>query len=135
MVQTIETPVISDKDIKKKMKPKFHKEFSKFYPVKKLEELGFHRGVCSVCGTGFWNMDPSRTTCDDTICTGGYRFIGKPLSTKKLTYKKAWDEYVKIFSQWDYKPLDRYPVVARWYDDLYFTAAGINVFQPFICAY
>ena len=67
MAETIESPVISDKDIKKKMKPKFHQNYSKFYPVKKLKELGFHRGVCSVCGTGFWNMDSSRTTCDDTI--------------------------------------------------------------------
>lgn len=127
-------PLLTDKEIKKKMKPEFQKDFGKFYPVKKLEELGFHRGVCSICGTGYWNMDSSRNTCDDTICTGGYRFIGKSLTRKKLSYKGAWDRYVDIFSEWDYIPIDRYPVVARWYDDLYFTAAGINAFQPFIVA-
>ena len=126
--------MLTDKEIKKKMKPKFKEEFQKYYPVKKLEELGFHRGICTKCGTGFWNVDPNRTTCDDTVCSGGYRFIGKPMGTKKLTYKGAWDKYVEIFKQWDYKPLDRYPVVARWYDELYFTAAGINAFQPFIVA-
>ena len=127
-------PMLTDKQIKKKMKPKFKEEYQKYYPVKKLEELGFHRGVCSKCGTGFWSQDTSRTTCDDTVCSGGYRFIGKSLTNKKLTYKGAWDKYVSIFKQWDYKPLNRYPVVARWYDDLYFTAAGINAFQPFIVA-
>jgi alanyl-tRNA synthetase len=127
-------PVLSDKEIKKKMKPKFKSEYKKYYPITKLEELGFHRGVCSKCGTGYWNQDPSRTTCDDTVCSGGYRFIGKSIANKKLTYKGAWDKYVEIFNQWDYRPLDRYPVVARWYDDLYFTAAGINAFQPFIVA-
>ena len=126
--------MLTDKQIKKKMKPIFKAEYEKYYPVKKLEELGFHRGVCSKCGTGFWNQDPTRTTCDDTVCAGGYRFIGQSLTGKKLTYKGAWDKYVDIFKQWDYKPLNRYPVVARWYDELYFTAAGINVFQPYIVA-
>ena len=127
-------PMLTDKQIKKKMKPIFKAEYTKYYPVKKLEELGFHRGVCSKCGTGFWSQDTSRTTCDDTVCSGGYRFIGKSIANKKLSYKGAWDKYVSIFKKWDYKPLNRYPVVARWYDELYFTAAGINVFQPYIVA-
>jgi len=36
--------ILSDKDIKKKMIPKFREEYKKYYPVQKLEELGFHRG-------------------------------------------------------------------------------------------
>ncbi|MHA2362326.1 MAG: alanine--tRNA ligase [Candidatus Hodarchaeales archaeon] len=125
-------PILSDKEIKKKMKPKFEKDYKKFYPIKKLEELGFIRSICTHCGQGFWSIDSSRETCDEAICSGGYKFINSPLTKKKLGYKEAWDRYVDIFAQWNYVPIDRYPVVARWYDELYFTTAGINVFQPFI---
>lgn len=126
-------PILSDKDIKKQMIPKFRENHKKYYPVKKLEELGFHRGICSQCGTGFWSQDNSRKVCGESVCSGGYTFIGKPLTRKRnLGYQEAWNRYVEIFNQWGYKKLDRYSVVARWYDDLYFTAAGINAFQPYI---
>lgn len=126
--------MLSDKEIKKKMKPQFQEDYAKYYPVAKMEELGFTRGVCVKCGTGYWSQDPSRETCDDAQCVGGYKFIGNPLTNKRLTYKEAWDSYVDIFARWDYRPIDRYPVVARWYDELYFTAAGVNMFQPYMVA-
>ncbi|OLS27499.1 MAG: Alanine--tRNA ligase [Candidatus Heimdallarchaeota archaeon LC_3] len=126
-----EPKILSDKEIKKKMKPIFHKNYQKFYPVDKLDTLGFKRNICTNCGRGFWST-VDREVCDESVCVGGYRFIGKPLTTKRLGYKETWDAYVDIFKQWDYKPIKRYPVVSRWYDALEFTAAGINVFQPYI---
>ncbi|MHA1983719.1 MAG: alanine--tRNA ligase [Candidatus Hodarchaeales archaeon] len=125
-----EPKILSDKEIKKKMIPQFHKNYQKYYPVEKLGKLGFNRKVCTNCGRGFW-ATIERQVCDDSVCVGGYRFIGNPLTSKRLGYKEAWDTYVDIFNQWDYKPIKRYPVVSRWYDALEFTAAGINVFQPY----
>jgi alanyl-tRNA synthetase len=116
---------------KAQMKPKFHNEYGKFYPVKSLESVGFKRRVCTSCGRGFWSMR-EREHCDEPACSGGYRFIGKKLTKKPFKYRQAWDEYVKTFQQWDYVPIARYPVVCRWYEDLYFVNAGINDFQPYV---
>lgn len=122
---------MDDKQIKKLMKPEFAKNYEKYYPVKTLRSLGYERYVCRKCGRGFWSQAP-RDFCDEAECSGGYRFIGESLTRKKFAYKEAWDTYVDTFRQWGYVPLERYPTVARWYEDLYFVAAGINDFQPYV---
>jgi len=124
---------MDDKEIKKLMKPEFAKNYEKYYPVKTLRSLGYSRFVCEKCGRGFWSQT-ERSVCDEAECSGGYRFIGKTLARKKFAYKEAWDTFVKTFEQWGYVPLERYPVVCRWYEDLYFVAAGINDFQPYVVA-
>lgn len=123
--------MMDDKQIKKLMKPEFAKNYEKYYPVKTLRSLGYERHVCKKCGRGFWSQ-AERDFCDEAGCSGGYRFIGETLTRKKFAYKEAWDTYVKTFEQWGYVPLERYPVVARWYEDLYFVTAGINDFQPYV---
>ena len=122
---------MDDKQIKKLMKPEFAKNYGKYYPVKTLRSLGYERYVCKKCGRGFWSQAP-RDFCDEAECSGGYRFIGESLTRKKFAYKEAWDTYVNTFKRWGYVPLERYPTVARWYEDLYFVAAGINDFQPYV---
>ncbi len=121
------------RSFKARMKPVFHKEYDKYYPVKSLESVGFKRRVCNSCGRGFWSM-AERSVCDEPACSGGYRFIGEKLTRKRFGYKEAWDEYVKTFEKWDYVPIKRYPVVCRWYEELYFVNAGINDFQPYVVA-
>jgi alanyl-tRNA synthetase len=113
------------------MKPEFAKNYEKYYPVKTLRSLGYERYVCRKCGRGFWSQTP-RDFCDEAECSGGYRFIGESLTRKKFEYREAWDCYVSTFQKWGYVPLERYPTVARWYEDLYFVAAGINDFQPYV---
>ena len=122
---------MDDKAIKKLMKPEFAKNYEKYYPVKTLTAMGYSRHVCKKCGRGFWSQAP-RDFCDDAECSGGYRFIGESITRKKFEYKEVWDTYVKTFDQWGYVPLERYPVVCRWYEELYFVAAGINDFQPYV---
>lgn len=119
------------KELKRQKKPEFHKNYKKYYPVESLAQIGFARRVCSKCGRGFWSA-VERDYCDEPACSGGYRFIGEKLTRKKFSYKGAWDEYVKVFKKWDYVPIKRYPVVCRWYDELYFVNAGINDFQPYV---
>jgi alanyl-tRNA synthetase len=119
--------------LKAKMKPEFHANYRKYYPAQSLEGVGFSRKVCKSCGRGFWSS-MERDSCDEPACSGGYRFIGKRLTRKKFAYKEAWDEYVKVFGKWGYVPIKRYPVVCRWYEDLYFVNAGVNDFQPYVIA-
>jgi len=122
---------MDDRQLKKRMKAHFSQNYAKFYPVETLKSLGFSRSVCKKCGNGFWSEQP-REFCDEPACSGGYRFIDQPITKKKFGYKEAWDVYVKTFKKWKYVPLDRYPVVCRWYDALYFVTAGINDFQPYV---
>lgn len=122
---------MNDKQIKNKMKSHFSKDYNKFYPAKTLVSLGFCRNICKKCGNGFWAIQP-RDFCDEPACSGGYRFINQTLTKRKFKYKEAWDVYVDAFKKWKYTPLDRYPVVCRWYDALYFVTAGINDFQPYV---
>jgi alanyl-tRNA synthetase len=117
--------------LKAKMKPEFHRNFRKYYPAESLESVGFTRRVCKSCGRGFWSA-AERDVCDEPVCSGGYRFIGEKLTRKRFAYKEAWDEYVKTFGKWGYVPIERYPVVCRWYEDLYFVNAGVNDFQPYV---
>jgi len=122
---------MNDRQLKKRMKTHFSQNYTKFYPVETLKSLGFSRSVCKKCGNGFWSAKP-RQFCDEPACSGGYRFIDQSITKKRFGYKEAWDVYVKTFKKWKYVPLDRYPVVCRWYDALYFVTAGINDFQPYV---
>lgn len=40
--------------------------------------------------------------------------------------------YLSFFEARGHKRIDRYPVVARWRDDIYLTIASIADFQPFV---
>jgi len=121
------------KGLKAKVKGEFMKNFQKYYPVESLRQMGFSRRICSKCGRGFWTSAESNV-CGEASCRGGYDFIGEKLTRKEFGYKEAWDEYVKTFKKWGYVPIKRYPVVCRWYEELYFVNAGINDFQPYVVA-
>jgi alanyl-tRNA synthetase len=102
------------------------------------DKLGFHRGQCINCKKFFWNKDSERKICGDSSCVGEYQFIGTGTGIgigrdKPLTIKDVWDTYVTSFSSEKVPctPIDRYPVVARWRNDVDFVLAGIFCFQPF----
>jgi len=122
---------MDDREIKAKLLPEFKRDFEKYYPAGSLKKLGFNRRLCSKCGRGFWSL-LERDFCDEPACSGGYRFIGERLTRKEFGYREAWNTYVDVFTKWGYVPLERYPVVSRWYDELYFVSAGINDFQPYV---
>ena len=67
---------------------------------------------------------------------GSYKFIGKKLgigNEKKLTYAGAWETFKRSLesARIPCKAIDRYPVVARWRNDVDYVAAGIFCFQPY----
>jgi len=100
-----------------------------FFPLDVLEEKGFSRDTCDKCGMGFWSSEP-RDVCGEPECGSGYTFIEDSPTEKTLSYQDAWEEFRAFMSERGYTPVDRYPVVARWRDDLDFTIASISNFQP-----
>ena len=124
--------MIPDKQIKKKFKVEASKNPEKYYPTKALTKLGFFRGQCNKCKTNFWSLDKERKLCGDASCTGSFTFIGNSPATKKLNYLDVWKEFTRIHKKLGYTPIDRYPVVARWRDDVDFVQAGIYDFQPYV---
>ena len=125
--------MLTDKELKKQKIVEFRRDFEKYYPVKTMQKLGLVRKTCVKCGKPFWTADVKREICGDSFCVGGYTFIGKKVA-KDLGYKGYYDAYVKYYKKFNYVPIKRYPVVARWYDKLYFVAAGVNMFQPYVVA-
>lgn len=123
---------MSAKMLKKRLKEEFAKDYSKYYPAGTLKELGFIRKTCRVCGNNYWTINPNMEYCGDPACVGGYSFIGSPPTKKTLSYKECWDEFVRVFSKFGHTAINRYPVVARWRDDVYFVEASIYDFQPHV---
>ena len=93
-----------------------------------LKELGFVRKKCPKCGEYFRTLDPDRETCGDSLCEGGYSFIGH--RTLGRTIHDAIRNRIDFFKRHGHGVVPPYPVVARRRDDIEFTIASIAVFQP-----
>ncbi len=124
--------VVDEKKIKQEFKKKAQKTPEKYYPAEFLKSEGFVRKQCKKCGTFFWSVDETREICDDPNCTGFYSFIGNSPSPLRLDFVKVWQEFAKLFEKLGYTPIPRYPVVARWRDDMDFVIASIADFQPHV---
>jgi len=114
---------------KDELRKRFAKDWKKHYKVEFLEKKGFKRKKCVSCGRAFWTLDSNREQCADSSCVG-FGFIGQ--KGKKLGYIETWREIEKYFKKRKHTSIPRYPVVARWRNDLYFTNASIIDFQPFV---
>ena len=113
---------------KKEILSKFSGDPERYYKVKLFDNEGFERKSCSTCKRFYWTMDENRVNCpdhsDDT-----YSFIGNPPTKKRFDYTQAWKEVESFFVKNGHTSVNRYPVVCRWRDDLYFTIASIVDFQ------
>ncbi len=101
-----------------------------------LLEAGMSRRRCEVSGLFFWTSDPSRVTCGDTK-QDEYTFIGTPSiqgfdqrgPALKDSIRSAFRSF---FETRGHTHVDRYPVLARWRDDIHLTIASIADFQPHV---
>ena len=123
--------MLSDKELKRDLKEKTSLRPEKYYPIDALQGLGFERRHCK-CGNWFWSINPNRLVCGEAKCSGGFGFIGKSPSKAKLDYIGVWKRFSELFNKLGYKPIKRYPVVARWRDDADFVQASIYDFQPYV---
>ena len=124
--------LMNEKELKQKLKQVASKNPEKFYAVKVLKAEGFVRKQCERCGTYFWTADEKRKFCGNPFCSGGYGFIGESPAKKKYDYIELWEAFSDMFRKLGYTPIKRYPVVARWRNDVDFVQASIYDFQPYV---
>ena len=119
-------------ELKQEIKEEASQNPEKFFATDVLRAKGFTRGHCSNCGMYFWSYDEDREVCGEPECSGGYTFINDSPTDKTFSYIEAWEEYRDFMAERGYTPIDRYPVIARWRDDVEFTGASIYCFQPYV---
>ncbi len=101
------------------------------YQVRMFGRLGFARRRCDSCGRFFWTLDPDRVTCGDSPCDE-YTFLGNPPTRRSYELHEMEQEFLRFFEESGHTIIKRYPVVARWRDDIYLTIASIANFQPWV---
>jgi alanyl-tRNA synthetase len=102
------------------------------YQLDYFKTRGLTRKICKSCGSAFWTREPGREICGDAPCEP-YNFIGDPVF-KINTLDGMREAYLSFFERNGHTRIGRYPVVARWRDDIYLTIASIADFQPFVTA-
>jgi alanyl-tRNA synthetase len=101
------------------------------YQLAFFQKNGFQRRTCSACKGPFWSQDPARQLCGDPPCAT-YEFIGAPVTKKRYTLTEMREKFLGFLEERGHKRVARYPVVARWRDDIYLTIASIADFQPHV---
>jgi len=103
---------------------------SEEYDIEYFKEEGFLRKKCNNCGSHFWTRDKDRNICGDAPCEI-YSFIGRPIFDER-SVEEVREAFLSFFEHCSHKHtrMKRYPVVARWRDDIYLNIASIANFQP-----
>ena len=118
--------------LKEEIKEEASDNPEKFFATDVLKEKGFTRGQCKKCGLYFWAKDEDREICGEPECGEGYTFINDSPTSETLTHTESWNLFEAFMEERGYTSIDRYPVVARWRDDVEFTGASIYCFQPYV---
>jgi alanyl-tRNA synthetase len=100
------------------------------YQLEYFRTHGLTRKVCKKCGAAFWTRNPDTVTCGDAPCET-YSFIGNPVF-RFHTLEEMREAFLSFFERNGHTRIQRYPVVARWRDDIYLTIASIADFQPWV---
>jgi alanyl-tRNA synthetase len=102
------------------------------YQLDYFKENGLTRKICKKCGAAFWTRNPDVDICGDAPCET-YNFIGNPVF-RRHSVDEMREAYLSFFERNGHTRIERYPVVARWRDDIYLTIASIADFQPYVTA-
>ncbi len=90
----------------------------------------FLRQQCGKCGRFFWART-ERDLCGESPCIE-YSFIGNSPTKEKYSLHETREKYLSFFERHDHTRIKRYPITARWRDDVFFTQASIYGFQPWV---
>jgi len=101
------------------------------YKASLFRQEGFERRQCQSCGRTFWTLESGRKTCGDTPCDE-YAFINNSPMKRKYSLAGMERTFLKFFRRRGHEVIKRYPVVARWRDDVFLTGASIYPFQPWV---
>ncbi len=110
---------------KENLRKDFSSDYQKYYMVETFKREGFSRKQCKGCGKFFWTSS-SKEYCGDPEHEP-YSFIRD--KQNDIGYVEFWDKFAHFFKKNGHAIVERYPVVSRWRQDLYFTIAGIQDFQ------
>jgi len=102
----------------------------KEYDLAYFHRAGFHRSRCVVCGAAFWTLG-EHDRCQEAPCRD-YGFVGKPVFARPYELRAMREAYLTFFERRGHTRLRRYPTVARWRNDVFFTQASIYDFQPWV---
>ena len=119
-------------ELKEEIKEEASDNPEKFFATDVLKEKGFTRGQCKKCGLYFWAKNEDREICGEPECGDGYTFINDSPTEEEYTHTESWEVFQEFMDKRGYTSIDRYPVVARWRDDVEFTGASIYCFQPYV---
>ncbi len=100
------------------------------YEVELFREQGFKRRSCPKCNRSYWSLT-ERVDCGEPPCSE-YSFIGDPPTKKSIELNEMREKYLSFFEKNNHVRINRYPVVARWRDDIFFSIASISCFQPWV---
>jgi alanine--tRNA ligase len=102
----------------------------KEYDLQFFHRAGMHRRTCTSCGHAFWSAG-EESRCQEDPCTP-YSFLGRPGFRTPMGPSAMRETYLSFFERHGHTRLRRYPTVARWRNDVFFTQASIYDFQPWV---
>jgi alanyl-tRNA synthetase len=100
------------------------------YELAFFRQEGFHRRTCTSCGFAFWALGDLER-CQEEPCTP-YSFIGASGFQRALSPTEMRETFLSFFEKNGHTRIQRYPIVARWRNDVFFTQASIYDFQPWV---
>ena len=100
------------------------------YDLPFFHREGFHRRTCASCGSAFWTLG-DHDRCQEAPCRD-YGFIGHPGFDRPYELRAMREKFLAFFEARGHTRLRRYPTVARWRNDVFFTQASIYDFQPWV---
>jgi alanyl-tRNA synthetase len=100
------------------------------YDLPFFHRAGFQRRACTVCGSAFWSLG-DHDRCQEAPCRE-YGFIGHPGFRDSYAPGPMREAFLSYFEQRGHTRVRRYPTVARWRNDVFFTQASIYDFQPWV---
>jgi alanyl-tRNA synthetase len=100
------------------------------YELRFFLENGFTRQQCPTCGRHYWSQG-THANCGETPCQE-YLFIGDSPMRRRLKLSEMRETYQRFFEERGHTRVKRYPVVARWRDDVFYTQASVYPFQPWV---
>jgi alanyl-tRNA synthetase len=102
----------------------------KDYELEFFTSNGFQRKQCRSCGKSYWTLG-NRDTCGEAPCVE-YTFIGNPLFKERQSVHEMRESFLSFLEREGHPRVARYPITARWRDDVFFTQASIYGFQPWV---
>lgn len=100
------------------------------YEVELFRAQGFQRRQCPTCQAWHWSLG-DHATCGETPCKE-YDFLGASPMKRPLTLRAMREEFLSFLEANGHTRVKRYPIVARWRDDVFFTQASVYPFQPHV---